>query len=154
MRRLLVWTCVFVLPCACWAQNGNSSTSWKNLDSLHAGERIRVADTSYKKHSGAFVSFSDQAITIEEKHGAETIQRGEVSGVSLAGRHRLRNALVGGAIGAGAGAGIGAAAGSSNKIGGRGAMAALFAAVGFVGGAVVGAILPGHKTIYRASPQR
>ncbi len=153
MRRLVIFACVLALPCAAWARSGRSATSWDNLAALHAGEKIQVVDTSHKKHSGAFVSFSRQAITMEEKHKTETIQRGDVANVSISGRHRLRNALIGGLIGGGAGAGIGAAAWSSGHIGtSKGEFAAILGAVGFVGGAVVGALLPDRKTVYRENP--
>lgn len=109
MRRLLICACALALPCTGWAQSGKSATSWRNLSTLRAGEKIQVVDTSREKHSGAFVSFSDRSITMKGKHETEMIQRVDVASVSVTERHTLRKALIGGAIGAGAGAGIGAA---------------------------------------------
>jgi hypothetical protein len=153
MRRIFFWACVFAFPCAALAQSSQAVTQWENLGTLHPGQKIQVIDTSHKKHSGAFASFSDQAVKIEEKNETETIQKADVSNVSVPGQHRLRNVLLLGGLGAGVGAGIGAGAGSNkNTIGGRGPMAAFCGAIGLVGGAVVGALLPSHKTIYRANP--
>ena len=66
-----------------------------------------------------------------------------------------------GGAGAGVGAGIGAATYhpcSSQSfcldIGGRALPTAIGAAIGFVGVAVAGALLPSHKTIYRVNSQQ
>jgi hypothetical protein len=71
-------------------------------------------------------------------------------------QHRLRNTLIGAAVGAGAGAGIGRVGhreGSLQNPNGTfikpGQGAAIGAVFGLVGGAVVGALVPSHKTIYR-----
>jgi hypothetical protein len=108
-----------------------------------------------KKHSGTFVNVSDTAISYRETAGEQTIQKQDIRSVKLMeNRHRLRNTLIGAAVGAGVGAVIGAATdhtcsgpGCLNVIG-KGGAAGIVAAVGFVGGAVAGALLPTHNTIY------
>jgi hypothetical protein len=115
-------------------------------------------ETNKKKHSGTFLAFSETEISYQDGAGHESIQRQDVRSVKLMkNSHRVRNTLLLGAAGAGVGAGIGAATHHSCStssfcldIGGRGLPAAVGAAVGFVGGAVAGALLPGHKTIYSA----
>jgi len=81
-------------------------------------------------------------------------------------KHRVRNTLVGlglgGGVGAGVGAGIGAATFHSCSSQsfciqpvGKGGSAGIAAVIGFAGGAavgaVVGALLPSHSTIYRVT---
>jgi hypothetical protein len=144
MRKLWILACALALPCVASAQ-------WDNINKLQAGQKIQVVEVNSKKDSGTFLSVSDQTISLQGKSGQQTIQRQDVASVKLMeNKHRLRNALIGGAVGAGAGAGISAAAWEPRGFaGGRGTGAAFGAAVGFVGGAVVGAIWPSHELIYR-----
>ena len=139
-----------VLPVS-WAQN--NQTGWQSLSQLQSGQKIQLIDANHQKHSGAFSS-TDQAIVLYERGGDQTIQRANVLRVNLQGRsHRLRNVIVAGALGAGVGAGIGYGATPSGKIAfTKSAGAGVGAALGFVGGAVVGTFVPGHKTIYRSTP--
>jgi hypothetical protein len=156
MRKLLFLICVVPISCASWAQGDQAS--WTNLSTLHAGQRIQVVETNSKKHSGTFVSFSETAITYEETAGEQSIPKLNVRRVKLMeNKHRLRNAIIGGAVGAGVGAGIGAAAKPSctgndclNVIG-KGAVAGIGAVAGFAVGAVVGVLLPSRHTVYSAN---
>jgi hypothetical protein len=151
MRKVWISVCLLAMPSVVSAQ-------WENLNTLQAGQKIQVVETS-KKNSGTFLSVSDKEISLQGKSGAQTIQRQDVRSVKLmANKHRLRNAAIGGAVGAGVGAGIGAAAYRSctpaqsfciDPIG-RGGEAGIFAIIGFAGGALVGALWPSHETIYRA----
>jgi hypothetical protein len=152
MRSPWILILALGMPCV-------SSAQWQNLNTLHAGQKIQVVEMNSKKDSGTFVNVSDQAISLQGKSGEQTIQRKDVSSVKLMeNKHRLRNALIGGAVGAGVGAGIGAVAyqpcSPSNSFclnpGGRGLPAAIGAVVGLAGGAVIGALWPSHKTVYSA----
>jgi hypothetical protein len=165
MRLTILALCVLGMPCLSSAQVANSS--WANLSTLHAGQKIEVVQMNSKKVSGTFLDVSDSGITLEEKAGEKTIERPDVRSVRLMkNKHRLRNALIGAGIGAGAGAGIGAASyrqkcGPGNTpIGGTGIIcgqpffskgfdAAFGAAIGLVGGAALGAFWPTHEIIYR-----
>jgi hypothetical protein len=155
MQKFLFLFCILGMPCASWAQD--SSASWENLNSLQAGEKVQVIDMNLKKVSGAFLNISDAAIVLQVKAGQQTIQRQDVRSVNLMKQqHRLRNTLIGAAVGAGAGAGIGTVGhreGSLQNPNGTfikpGQGAAIGAVLGLVGGAVVGAVFPSHKTIYR-----
>jgi len=151
MRKFWILACALGMPCVVSAQ-------WENLNTLQAGQKIQVVENS-KKDSGTFLNVSDQAISLQGKSGAETIQRQDVRSVRLMeNKHRLRNTLIGTAVGAGAGAGIGAAAYqpcspiSSFCVApdGRGLPTAVGAVVGAAVGAAAGALWPSHETIYKA----
>jgi len=138
------------MPCVASAQ---SNRAWENLSTLQAGEKIQVVETNSKKESGTFVSVSDTAISLQEKAGAQTIERKNVRSVKLMKHaHRLRNTLIGAGVGFGAGLGIGVARESSDVLS-HAENRLLGGGIGLVGGAVVGALLPSHETVYRAKAQ-
>lgn len=150
-RTMAIVLLVLGISSASFAKN--TKASWANLSALRAGQKIEVVESNSRKISGAFVNFSDSAISLDGASGEQTIQRRDVRSVKLMKRsHRLRNTLLFGAVGAGAGAGAGAASWESRGFwGGKGTGAAVGAALGFVTGVVVGALWPGHETIYKAS---
>jgi hypothetical protein len=128
----------------------SSQNNWDNLKQLRPGQKIEVVDTSMKSLRGAFVSVSDEAITLQVGKSQESIERAKVVRVSVRDNsHRTRNML----LGAGILGGIALAATavplgiSGNEGTSCGACAAAIAA-GFGGGAALGAI-PGSRTIYR-----
>jgi hypothetical protein len=135
-----------------------AQNSWGTLNTLHVGQRIEIVETNLKKHNGTFSTVTDEAIQLREGGGDMEIKREDVMRVTLLDKsHRLRNALILGAVGAGAGAGIGAAAtrcsnssGPFNFCGvGSGAVIGLGTVIGLAGGAGIGAAIPSHPTIYR-----
>jgi len=159
VRKFLPLICILGFPSASWAQS--SQASWQNLNTLQAGQKIQVVKANSKKGSGTFLNVSDTAISLREPSGEQTIPKQDVRIVRLMNnKHRLRNTLIGAGVGAGAGAGAGAAAYGSSKpcpsgsfvcgpLGpGRGVLVAAGAVVGLLGGAIIGALLPSHKTIY------
>jgi hypothetical protein len=157
-RSVWILFCLLGLPAMARAQT--NKTSWENLSKLHAGQKIQVAGMKSKTVSGTFQSFSDAAIALQTQAGEQTIQRVDVRNVKLMeNHHRLRNALIGGAVGAGAGAGIGAATYKSCSPTssfcvqpvGRGTQTGVGAAAGLAVGAAVGALWPSHETIYRST---
>lgn len=145
MRSLWILICALGMPCV-------SSAQWQDLSALHAGQKIQVVEMNSKKDSGTFLNVSDQTISLQGKSSEQTIQRKDVSSVKLMeNKHRLRNALIGGAVGAGVGAGIGAGAWENHGFsGGKGTGAGICAVIGFAGGAIFGALWPSHKTVYSA----
>jgi len=150
MKKLLTAVLVLTMPHVLWAQN--NQTDWQQLGQLQSGEGIRVVDSSHKKHSGVFSSFSDQSIILHAETGEETIPRESILRVSRSKRsHRLRSVVVSGLAGAGVGAAIGYGAASGLGAGTKGQKAGVVAAMGFLGGLAVGAFIPSHQTIYRAS---
>jgi len=156
MRKLLLLICVLGISGAARAQS--KPTSWENLNTLQADEKIQVVEMDSKKVSGTFVNVTDAALSLQVEASQETIHRQDVRSVKLMKhQHRLRNALIGAAVGFGAGAGIGAAAAHPCSPSrpycfstGRGIPAAFGGVIGLAGGAVVGALLPSHKTVYLA----
>jgi hypothetical protein len=159
--KFLALICLFfMVPSAVFARTDQAS--WENLSAIGAGHKIEVLELNSKKVSGTFMNFSNTSISLQALSGSQSILRQDVRSVTLLeNHHRLRNALIGGAIGAGAGAGIGAAAYRScsptqsfciDPIG-RGGVAGIGAVVGFAGGAIVGALWPSHKTVYRSTDQ-
>jgi hypothetical protein len=138
------------MSCASCAQTDKAS--WANLSALHTGQKIQLIDMNAKQHTGTFVNVSDAAISYQQTAGEQTIQKQDLRSVKLMeNHHRLRNTLIGGGVGAGAGAGITAASWENHGFtGGKGTGALVGGVIGFFGGAVVGALVPSHKTIYTA----
>jgi hypothetical protein len=161
VKRAILWIlfCVVGIPCATFAQS--SQTLWQNLSTLRAGQKIKVIEKdattkNAKTVTGTFASVSETALTLHQKGLERVIQRQDVRTVKLMGiSHRLRNALIGGAVGAAGGAGVGAASWENRGFaGGKGIGAAVGAAIGFGIGAIVGALVPAHETIiYSATGQ-
>jgi hypothetical protein len=144
MPRTLFLICFLGATCASWAQN---PTSWENLNGLQPGERIQIREMGSRKVSGTFLTASEDEISVQERGGAQVIQRDDVRSVKLVkNRHRLRNTLLGAGIGAGVGAAIGGTANTSFIS--RGVFIAGAAGVFMVPGAVAGALVPNKETIY------
>jgi len=154
MRNAALACFLILIPCSLRAQDKHGD--WKALYSLHSGEKIELIETSMKKHVGTFSTVTDEAIQLREGSNDIGIRKENVARVTVLDKsHRLRNALIFGAVGAGAGAGIGAAVSrcsSSNAFCdvGRGVAVGLGGLVGLAGGVGVGAAIPSHPTIYRA----
>ncbi|MGH9710149.1 MAG: hypothetical protein ACRD37_06355, partial [Candidatus Acidiferrales bacterium] len=109
MRGLLLVICALAMPCVSSAQSKQSS--WENLSTLRAGQKIEIVETNLKKDTGTFAAVSDDGIRLNEATGEQTIPRASVMRVTLReNRHRGRNTLIGALVGAGAGAAIGASA--------------------------------------------
>ncbi len=122
---------------------------WDNLSSIKTGTKIEVVEQSLKKTSGRFVRFSNSGLTLNIDSNDVSIPRAQIHRVTILGKNRKRNTVIGlgvaGALGAAWGGGLHAA--GADITGGQ---AAAFAA-GVAGiGAGIGAILPASKTVYRA----
>jgi hypothetical protein len=149
MRKLLLLICALGMSCVSLAQD--NSGSWKSLNMLRVGDKIQVVELNSKKISGTFLSVSNGGLSLQSKNGQRTIDMDDVRSVKLmVAQHRLRNTLIGGGVGAGAGAGIGAATSCSSGECrfGKGVGIGIGAVAGLVPGALVGAFLPTHNTIY------
>jgi hypothetical protein len=145
MRKILLLICVLGTSGTLWAQN--NPASWHNLNAVRVGEKIQVLERNSTKISGTFLNVSDGAISVQREAGSQAIPRQDVVSVKLMkNRHRLRNTFIGASIGAGAGAVIGAA--WNNDFVARGLAAAVAAGVILVPGAIVGALVPDHTTVY------
>ena len=161
MRNAALVCCLVLIPYSLRAQNKRDD--WKTLYDLRSGEKIELIETGMKKHVGNFSTVTEEAIQLREGSNDIGIRKESVARVTrLEKGHRLRNALILGAVGAGAGAGIGAAAsrcssstGSFNFCGlGRDVAVGIGGVAGLPGGAGIGAAIPSHPTIYRAEPAK
>lgn len=151
MRSLWVLLCALAIPCLSFSQTDQSS--WKNLNSLRAGEQITVVAAHSQKYIGTFATVSDDAIKLDGPGGEVTVQRTDVKRVTLQKNKRLRNALILAGVGAGVGAGIGAAVGGNHGglcCANRAKLVPAFAGALAALGAVIGAAIPSHPTVYRA----
>jgi hypothetical protein len=146
MRKIALLICILAMPSISFAQS--KQASWSNLSKLHSGQKIQVVGTDSKKHSGTFLSFTDTAISYHDAAGDQTIEKLNVSSVKLMEiKHRVRNSLIGAGVGVAAGTGIGIGVHKGNTLD-EAAGGVLGAIIGLASGAVVGALLPTHDTIY------
>ena len=100
------------LPATLWAQKAKDS--WSDLRGLRAGQGIEVIESNMKRHTGKFVTVTDEFFTLQEGGSDVSLKRENVVRVSTSsaprrGEHAAIGLVVGGLIGAG----IGAASGSS-----------------------------------------
>ena len=147
-----------VFSIALLAVNLFAQDSWSALSRLSTGQVIEVATTRHELHQGAFVSVSEDSITVATKARQFAVPRAEVARVRLRPARRLAYTLVGVGIGAGAGAGLGSAVADrfANESGGdfaglRPAIIAATCAVGALIGLLVGSVLGNRgPVVYRA----
>lgn len=150
MKKSLIGLCLVLAPSLAWCKS--NKTMWENLNALQPGEKIQLFETDHRKISGAFVSVNSNDITINEKSGNATVERGDIARV-LAGGQRLRHLSIGVGIGAGAGAAIGGVTYNPHNVlnESRGANMGAGAIVGIAVGAVVGGFMSDFKTVYQAN---
>jgi len=152
--RCLILLSVLGLSATVCAQK--SKDSWSNLDRLKEGQGIQVVESNMKNHSGKFVSVTDESLSLQEKGSDVSIKREDIVRVSTSSApKRVEHAAIGLVAGAAIGLGIGAAAGSAHGfLGGssRGITSLVGVVFGIPSGAVVGAVVPAHTTVYRAAP--
>ncbi|HET9995076.1 MAG TPA: hypothetical protein VFQ18_06700 [Candidatus Acidoferrum sp.] len=153
MRKFAIIALLLAMPLLSRAQTTHNS--WTALNTLHAGQKVEVVETNLKKHKGTFSSVTDEALQLREGSADVLIERQNVMRVTLLDKsHRLRNALIFGAIGAGAGAGIGAVSVRCPTLDAfcgfdRSIATGLGGVLGLGAGAGIGAATPSHPTIYR-----
>jgi hypothetical protein len=140
----LAWGLGLVFAPATWGQ----PSQWQNLAQVKAGTRVQVVEQSLKSISGKFLRFSDTDLTLRVEDRELVIPKDRVYRVSISGKNRKRNALIGLAAGSGIGLGVGLALLEREK-GFGGAVAGVTVAYAAVG-AGVGAVVPAGKTIYQA----
>ena len=126
-------------------------SQWQNLAQIKAGTKVQVVERSLKSTSGRFVRVSETDLTLMVDKREVVLPRDQVYRVSISGKNRKRNTLIGLAVGAAAGAGVGAAA--NQVVGDASVIAGTTAAFAGVG-AGIGAVIPAAKTVYRAESSR
>lgn len=151
MFRLGTWLYVCpIVMCLC-ALEARAQANWQSLADIQPGTKVQVVETSLKSTSGTWVSFSETGITLRAQGQETLIPRERVYRVSIRGKNRKRNVLIGLAIGAGAGAGLGVA--THQVVREAGVIPGMAAAWGGIG-AGIGALVPAAKTVYRAELPR
>lgn len=125
---------------------------WDTLRELKPGDRIKAVDTAGETHTGAFVAFSDAAISLRTGAGEVAVERARIRRIQVrSGSRRGRNALIGAAIGAAIGASVDQTLGayfrneSGDLAGAR--VITYVAPIAIFGG--LGAAFPGYRTVYR-----
>jgi hypothetical protein len=158
-NRILAGLAALVLaaPTLVLADDAGRS-SWQNLGKLSAGQRIEVERTNGSVAAGAFVSFTDQSVSLHEKRRDIAVPRTEVARVRLRRAGARKCAWIGAGIGAGVGAGAGAGLGEglANRSGGdfrnlKPAIIGASAGIGALVGALIGSGIGNrHSVIYAA----
>jgi uncharacterized protein YcfJ len=135
---------VFTLAPLAWTQ----SSPWQSLGQIQPGAKVQVVEQSLKSTSGRFVRFSDADLTLDVNKKEVVVPKEQVYRVSVTGKNRKRNTLIGLAAGASLGAVVGAAVQHETGLGGAvvAGMTVVYAGLG----AGIGAIVPASKTVYRA----
>ena len=146
-------TALLVTAATCAAQ---SPADWNSVKALSSGTEVRIAITKSNAVSGELENVTDASLTINPGSGPQSIDRQQVTRVSVKTKARRKRSIwIGLPVGAGGGAAIGGAAASScsgNICGGHGAA---FIAGAIAGGAIVGALIGaavshgGWREIYR-----
>ena len=126
--------------------------SWANVEQLRLGQTLRVLCADQRTWTGRLVEASSDTVTLNVGGTERKIARSDVLRADV--KSRAKSTLIGLGIGAGVGAGVGYAAGRGSRLkpgevqGTTMLGAALFAPVG----AVLGALSPSWKTVYRGEP--
>ncbi len=126
--------------------------SWAKVEQLRLSQTMRVLCSDQRTWTGRLVGVSSDTLILnvggtERKIGRTDVVRADV-------RSRTRSALIGVGIGAAAGAGVGYAAGSGSNLKSSEVTTAVVLGTVLIApvGAVIGALFPGWKTVYRIEP--
>ncbi|MGD0497136.1 MAG: hypothetical protein ABSC23_01745 [Bryobacteraceae bacterium] len=115
---------------------------WTSVKALSSGADVRVSVAKSKTVSGRLESVSDTSLTINPGNGLQSIDREQITQVSVKTKaRRMRSMWIGLAVGAGAGAVLGGAAASECSKGICSGHGAALIAGGIGGGALVGALI-------------
>lgn len=132
---------LMLAPAALLAQAGN----WNVLREIDPGKSVHIHMLDGHKNSGSFVSTTVSTITIRQGNGEQTFPKEQIRKIRVRKSGRLRNIAIGAGIGGATSAGIFAARGSSDEFAG---ILAQLTVIGTLGGAAIGAFVPGYDTVY------
>jgi len=125
------------------------SGSWAKVEQLRVGQSLRVQCSDQRTWKGRLVGVSSDALILNADGTERKIARSDVIRADV--KSRVRSTLIGLGIGAAAGAGVGYAVGRGSNL----KSSEVTTAVGLLTlviapvGAVIGALSPGWKTVYR-----
>ncbi len=123
-------------------------SQWENLAQIKPGNKAQVVEQSLKSILGKFVRYSETDLTLMSNGKEIVISKQQVYRVSILGKNRTRNTLIGLVIGTGVGVGMGVGL-MEHETGYGGAVAgSIFGCAGV--GAGIGAAMPSAREIYRA----
>ena len=131
----------------------HAANDWSNLRGLPIGTALEVQREDSQSFRGSLTSISENQLVIQAGQSPQTFGRSTIRSVKAkTPRRKTRNALIGAAIAGGAvAAGMSLICascwGERDDYGGTVAIATVAAAGG---GALVGWLLPGYKTVYKA----
>ena len=140
------WTAVFLLFPACLF--GQQVSDWQSLSRLQPGDQVKVSLKSGAKVKGEFRSWSADGVTV----GSGNASRLDVIRLDRYRKGgRAKRVVIASLIGAAGGGALGAGVGGCAPVGfgpcfSRAQTGAVGAGAGFVLGAIIGAVIPGHKT--------
>ena len=146
---LIFLFCYF--PLSCIAAPVSSTNDWDTLSRLKTGQVLHVVLKDAKVYEGKFQAFTGESIRLLNGEQNRTFLKSDVLRISTKKPgHRRRNALIGTGAGSATGLAIGAATTHEGEWM-RGIGIGLGAAVGAIGGAALGAVIPtgGWEEIYR-----
>lgn len=151
MKRVIE-TLLLLLMVPGFGSAQSSQNNWDNLKQLRPGQKIEVVDSSMKTLKGAFVSISDEAISLQAGKSEESVLRANVVRVSVRDTsHRTRNMLIGAAAGVGAGLAITLPLEMQQSNEGNSLAGTMAGVTSALAGAGLGlGAMPGNRTIYRA----
>ncbi len=158
MRSIAFYLAVVLPALAAAPGSGNDDseadrggTAWARVEQLRPGQTIRVVCAGQRSWTGRLSAVSADTVVLDVGGTQRKVTRSEVQQVQV--KSRARSALIGLGIGAAAGVGVGYAAGSRSGLKSSEANTAVgLGAVLFAGGgAGIGALFPGWKTVYQGN---
>lgn len=130
-----------------------AASDWADVRALASGSAIEVRREDKQNFRGTLTSVSESQLILATTSGSQTFGRSTIRQVKVKSKSaRTRNALIGAAIAGGAVA-VGMSFICASCWGERddwGANVALGTAAAAGGGALVGWLIPGYKSVYKA----
>lgn len=130
-----------------------AASDWAGVRALAPGSAVEVRREDKQNFRGTLTSVSESQLILATTSGAQTFGRSTIRQVKVKSNSgRARNALIGAAIAGGAVA-VGMSFICASCWGERddwGANVALGTAAAAGGGALIGWLIPGYKTVYKA----
>jgi len=127
-------------------------TSWSKVEQLRVGQSLRVQCSDQRTWTGSLLGVSSDALILNVDGAERKIARSDVIRADV--KSRVRSTFIGLGIGAAAGAGVGYAAGRGSNLKSSEVTTAVLLGTVLIApvGAVIGALLPSWKTVYREGP--
>lgn len=89
------------------AATPNASAEWSSVQTLSAGEKVRVSTKDGDRLKGRFESATETDLNFTHEGRTVTLRRDSIKRVEIGHKNRWKGALLGAGVGGGAGAGAG-----------------------------------------------